>query len=139
MANAARGEVDVEIGGQRVTLALNLGALAELEDAFQVESFEDALKAVAGAGVVSAKKLHLFMDAVIRGNGLEVDAKSMSPSQVMETALLLFRRSGLIPNPQAPASEAPDGDGPLGAKSAGKPGKGSASATSGSRRPRSGR
>jgi hypothetical protein len=34
MANAKRGEIDAEFDGQRYTLCLTLGALAELESAF---------------------------------------------------------------------------------------------------------
>ena len=36
MTNRRRGEVALELGGQRYTLCLTLGALAELEDAFGV-------------------------------------------------------------------------------------------------------
>ncbi|MFD0934127.1 GTA-gp10 family protein, partial [Methylobacterium trifolii] len=35
MANRRRGEVPLDLGGERYTLCLTLGALAELEDALR--------------------------------------------------------------------------------------------------------
>ena len=34
MANRHRGEIEAELGGQRYTLCLTLGALAEIEHAY---------------------------------------------------------------------------------------------------------
>jgi hypothetical protein len=37
MPNRHRGEIEAELGGERMTLVLTLGALAELESAFGVD------------------------------------------------------------------------------------------------------
>lgn len=142
MANRARGEVDAEIGGKRVTLVLGLGALAELEDAFGVDSFEDALGKISG-DKVRARDLRTFMLALLRGNEVDDPAitgavNRMSPAEFMDILLPLFQRSGLIAG-QATEAKPEGGDGPLAGRNGGSSGSGSGSATSGSRRPRSGR
>ena len=67
MANRHRGEIEAELGGQKYTLVLTLGALAEIEDAYGgedmiaiAERFEsgrikasDAIKVI-GAGLRGA-------------------------------------------------------------------------------------
>ena len=67
MANRHRGEIEAELGGQKYTLVLTLGALAEIEDAYGgedmiaiTERFEsgrikasDAIKVI-GAGLRGA-------------------------------------------------------------------------------------
>ncbi|MDB5588308.1 MAG: transfer agent family protein [Devosia sp.] len=68
MANTQRGEVDAVIGGERKTLCLTLGALAELEARLQAgdlvglaERFSD--------GRVSARDLTAILGAGLRGGG----------------------------------------------------------------------
>jgi hypothetical protein len=68
MAIRHRGEIDAEIGGERVTLCLTLGALAELENRLKAgdlvglcERFE--------TGRVSASDLIAILGAGLRGGG----------------------------------------------------------------------
>ena len=131
MANRARGEVEAEIGGERVTITLGLGALAELEDAFDVESFEDAL-AMVGGEKVRARHLRTFMLALLRGNraltpAVERGVDTMSADEFMAIVLDLFKRSGIVADtaPAAPAGEGTDT--PLEGPSAGGSGSQSAS------------
>jgi len=68
MANRHRGEIDAEIGGVRRTLVLTLGALAELEDAFDAAD----LVALAGrfeSGRLKARDLIAIIGAGLRGAG----------------------------------------------------------------------
>ena len=131
MANRARGEVEAEIGGERVTLTLGLGALAELEDAFDVESFEDALAKVGGEKV-RATNLRTFMLALLRGNraltpAVERGVDAMSADEFMAIVLALFKRSGIVAD-GAPATPAGEGaETPLEGPSAGGNGSQSAS------------
>ncbi|MBU1176156.1 MAG: gene transfer agent family protein [Alphaproteobacteria bacterium] len=71
MANSHRGEIDAVIGGERQTLCLTLGALAELETRLQAgdlvglaERFE--------VGRVSASDLIALIGAGLRGGGNEI-------------------------------------------------------------------
>lgn len=68
MANRHRGEIEAEIGGQRRTLVLTLGALAELEDAFGAEDIV-ALTERFGSGRLRARDLTRIIAAGLRGAG----------------------------------------------------------------------
>lgn len=68
MPNARRGEVALEIGGERYTLCLTLGALAELEDAFGVEDLATLGERFA-TGRLSARDLLKLLAAGLRGGG----------------------------------------------------------------------
>jgi hypothetical protein len=98
MANKARGVVAAQIGDETLELALGLGALAEIEDAFGVESFEEALNF---GEQVSAKKLRMFMTAVLKGNEVEMTPERaravamITPGQFMEFVVVLMEASGL--------------------------------------------
>lgn len=130
MANRARGEVDVELAGERITLALGLRVLAELEDAFEVDSFEDALNKI-GGDKVSASALLKFALAVLRGNRLltperTLAVEAMTPEGVFNFIAPMFDRSGIKAAEATPA--APEGaNSPLGVPSAGGNGSQSAS------------
>ncbi len=50
LANTARGEVTVRLGGHDVRLCVTLGALAELEGYFQVSGFEALAERLKGVG-----------------------------------------------------------------------------------------
>ena len=131
MANRARGEVEAEIGGERVTLTLGLGALAELEDAFDVESFEDALAKVGGEKV-RAKHLRTFMLALLRGNraltpAVERGVDAMSAAEFMAIVLDLFKRSGIVADGASAAASPEGAETPLEGPSAGGSGSQSAS------------
>jgi hypothetical protein len=68
MANPQRGEVDAVIGGERVTLCLTLGALAELEARLQADDLVGLSERFA-SGRVSARDLTAILGAGLRGGG----------------------------------------------------------------------
>jgi hypothetical protein len=68
MANPQRGEVDAVIGGERVTLCLTLGALAELEARLQADDLVGLAERFA-SGRVSARDLTAILGAGLRGGG----------------------------------------------------------------------
>lgn len=67
-ANRHRGEVEAVIGGRRRILCLTLGALAELETAFAVETLSD-LAARFSAGRMKTADLVRILGAGLRGGG----------------------------------------------------------------------
>jgi hypothetical protein len=67
MANR-RGDVSLEIDGERYTLRLTLGALAELEEAFAVDDLP-ALGARFASGKLSSRDLLRLLAAALRGGG----------------------------------------------------------------------
>lgn len=67
MANR-RGDVALEIGAERYTLRLTLGALAELEEAFVVDDLP-ALGARFASGRLSSRDLLKLLGAALRGGG----------------------------------------------------------------------
>ena len=68
MPNKYRGEIEAEIGGARRTLVLTLGALAELESAFEACDLV-ALAERFGTGRLSARDLVRIIGAGLRGAG----------------------------------------------------------------------
>lgn len=123
MANSARGYAAVEIGGEKIELALGLGALAELEDAFGVESFEDTLDF---GQRTSAKRLRKWLVAVMRGNDVDLTPEreravnAMSVAQFMEALLAIMEASGMSQRPAGESGE--ETARPLEGASAGEPG-----------------
>ena len=71
MPNKYRGEIEAEIGGDRRTLVLTLGALAELESAFGADDLV-ALAERFGSGRLSARDLTRIIAAGLRGAGENV-------------------------------------------------------------------
>ena len=71
MPNKYRGEIEAEIGGNRRTLVLTLGALAELESAFGAGDLV-ALAERFGSGRLSARDLVRIIGAGLRGAGEKV-------------------------------------------------------------------
>src|ERR1041385_1429956 len=71
MPNKYRGEIEAEIGGERRTLVLTLGALAELESAFGAGDLV-ALAERFGSGRLSARDLVRIIGAGLRGAGEKV-------------------------------------------------------------------
>ncbi|MDD7909140.1 gene transfer agent family protein [Pseudovibrio exalbescens] len=71
MANRHRGEVDIELDGRRWSMALTLGALAELEDAYAAESLE-ALVTRFAEHKLGTQDLTRIIGAGLRGGGNEV-------------------------------------------------------------------
>jgi Phage tail tube protein, GTA-gp10 len=68
MANRRRGEVGLELGGERYTLCLTLGALAEMEEAFAVDDLQ-ALAARFAGGRLSGRDLIKLLAVALRGGG----------------------------------------------------------------------
>lgn len=68
MANKYRGEIEAALGGERRTLVLTLGALAELESAFGADDLM-ALAERFGSGRLSARDLIRIIGAGLRGAG----------------------------------------------------------------------
>ncbi len=68
MAIIQRGEIDADIGGERRTLCLTLGALAELEQRLQAGDLVGLAERFAG-GRVSARDLTAIIGAGLRGGG----------------------------------------------------------------------
>ena len=110
MANRRRGEVALELGGERYTLCLTLGALAELEHAFAVEDLS-ALGERFAAGRLSARDVVTMLAVALRGGGhaltdAEVAALPLDGGLVpLATALadLLVTTFGAAPkNPPPP-------------------------------------
>ncbi len=71
MPNRRRGEVGLELGGERYTLCLTLGALAELEDAFGVADLQ-ALGTRFTEGGLSSRDLIKLLGVALRGGGHEL-------------------------------------------------------------------
>jgi hypothetical protein len=71
MANRHRGEIEAELGGEKRTLVLTLGALAELESAFGAEDLV-ALAERFEKGRMSATDAIRIIGAGLRGAGGEV-------------------------------------------------------------------
>jgi hypothetical protein len=71
MPNPHRGEIEAELGGERRTLVLTLGALAELEAAFGAEDLV-ALAERFERGRISARDAIRVLGAGLRGAGAEI-------------------------------------------------------------------
>ncbi|MEM6849095.1 MAG: gene transfer agent family protein [Pseudomonadota bacterium] len=72
MANRYRGEVSAVLDGHRWTLCLTLGALAELEAAFQVGDMSALVDRFAN-GTLSARDAVTIIGAGLRGAGNAID------------------------------------------------------------------
>ncbi|HZW46327.1 MAG TPA: gene transfer agent family protein [Microvirga sp.] len=71
MANGRRGEVALQLGAKSYTLCLTLGALAELEAAFDVDDLM-ALAERFGTGRLSSRDLLRLLAVALRGGGHDV-------------------------------------------------------------------
>lgn len=80
MVNRYRGETALAVAGEALPMRLTLGALAELEDAFQVDSLP-ALGERFAQGRLSARDVSRILAAGLRGAG-----SSMSADEVAELA-----------------------------------------------------
>jgi hypothetical protein len=123
MANHVRGFTSIQLGGMSFDVSLSLGALAELEAEFGVETFEDALNF---GERVSATKLRKFMHGLLRGNSIavtpEIDraVNQMTLAEFTDMTSDLLVKAGFAS--QAPAPDHAEGDknAPLADKSAGE-------------------
>lgn len=80
MVNRHRGEIEAMLGGERYTLCLTLGALAELEDAFG-EADMLALAQRFEAGRLSARDAIRIIAAGLRGGGHELSEPEVGRMQ----------------------------------------------------------
>ena len=71
MANKRRGEIEFETGGNTYIMCMTLGAMAEIEEVFELESISDLGDAFAG-GKIQTKKLIGLLGALIRGGGQDI-------------------------------------------------------------------
>lgn len=81
MANLLRGEIEADIGGERRTLCLTLGALAELEAAFGAGDVI-ALAERFQRGGVSARDLIVIIACGLRGGGAQVSDMEVASMRV---------------------------------------------------------
>jgi hypothetical protein len=68
MANAARGEAEIVVGGERRVMRLTLGALAELEAALGAGGLAALAERFEG-GAFGARDLIALLGAGLRGGG----------------------------------------------------------------------
>lgn len=80
-ANRRRGEVEAMIGGERRILCLTLGALAELETAFAVDSLAELGERFA-AGRLKASDLMRILGAGLRGGGNRISDEDLAEMAV---------------------------------------------------------
>ena len=81
MANVYRGEIEADIVGERRTLVLTLGALAELESAFGADDLM-ALAERFGSGRLSAHDLVRVIAAGLRGAGASISNDDVAAMKV---------------------------------------------------------
>ena len=68
MANKRRGEVEFKTGGKTYIMCMTLNAMAEIEDAFELESISDLGNAFTG-GKIKTRNLIALLGALLRGGG----------------------------------------------------------------------
>ena len=73
-ANGARGEVVCPLAGQHRRLCLTLGALAQIEAAFGVSSWQALAERL---GKLAAQDLIVVLQALLRGGGEEETASKL--------------------------------------------------------------
>lgn len=78
--NGARGEVVCPLGGQHRRLCLTLGALAQMEAAFGVSSWQALAERL---GKLAAQDLIIVLQALLRGGG-EEEAASKLPELAVD-------------------------------------------------------
>lgn len=81
MGNPWAGEVALEINGQRCTLKLTLGALAELESSLKSGSLMQLVERFE-SGQFSAGDILLLLTAGLRGGGWEGELNDLSQADI---------------------------------------------------------
>lgn len=81
MANRHRGEVPARLDGRNYTLCLTLGALAELEEAFEAQDLT-ALTERFSSGRLKATDMRRIIGAGLRGAGFTFTDEEVSEMQV---------------------------------------------------------
>jgi hypothetical protein len=112
MANRRRGEVALQLGPERYTLCLTLGALAELEEAFGVQDLM-ALAERFGTGRLSSRDLLTLLAVALRGGGQDVSdvevanlplSEGIEPvaAAIADLLVATFGARDSLPNPPQP-------------------------------------
>ena len=116
MANRHRGDVPIELGGQRLALRLTLGGLAELEDALGAGDLA-ALGVRLGSGRLSARDILFILRTGLKGAGHSVTDQDIAALPLagqfepMLTAVVTLLAGTLgLPEqaPESPTSESPN-------------------------------
>lgn len=89
--NAARGETRAVLGGVERTLCLTLGALAELETAFEVDSVAALAERLARP---SARDLVVVLGALLRGGDGEGAPERATFREAAQAVAAAFEASG---------------------------------------------
>lgn len=84
MINRARGEVAIEIAGERYRLCLTLGALAEIESGLGAENFADLERRL---GAPRVADLIVILEALLRGGGHDTGALALERQALDLTAV----------------------------------------------------
>ncbi len=80
MANRHRGEIVARLNGREWTLCLTLGALAELESAFEAQDLNALIKRFS-SGVLSAREMLEIIAAGLRGGGYQLTKEEVEEMQ----------------------------------------------------------
>lgn len=81
MANAARGEVELVVDGERHAMRLTLGALAELEARLEAGSLV-ALAERFDSGEIRAGELLALLGAGLRGAGHQISDEGLARAEI---------------------------------------------------------
>lgn len=76
MVNRRRGEIEAVLDGRKRTLCLTLGALAELESAFQAENLM-MLASRFEQGQLTSKDIAILIRCGLKGAGEDVDIETV--------------------------------------------------------------
>jgi len=96
MANKYRGEIAAELGGQPYRLCLTLGALAELEAAFESSDLVALVKRFE-TGHLAARDLIRILGAGLRGAGHPIPAACRAMSRLQPICWLQHLARKLLP------------------------------------------
>lgn len=86
MKNRHRGEISAVLNGSEWVLCLTLGALAELEAAYETENLA-ALIARFSTGKLSARDILLIVTAGLRGGGHEISKNEVATMRANDGAV----------------------------------------------------
>ena len=124
MSNKARGFIDVDLNGEKLSIGLPMGAMAYIESEYKVNTFEQAIDFVIGDNV-SASKAMKFLFTVFKANDFELTPERIkainnwSATTAMETMVELLKVSGFISDSKSTGGNS---ERPLVVKNAGKRG-----------------
>lgn len=91
MANALRGEADLDIGGRTYTVSINMGAIARISEACDARTFSDLQRAA-----FELPNMPKIVKAALEASGHTVDDKAINdmdwPQYVDNLLPALFRQ-----------------------------------------------